>query len=750
MRNTKLTGLCITIITCFCYISQAQTSTDKKYMERAREVEDEILGVPDPAFVNNTVPAAYSIASAVVIAKKIDLFSDFKSKVKFSIFYGRDVTNTIRYSLTVREKIKIQDKNSLNEYSEFSFSKMRNQSSFYKTLAYTFVGISIIKPDGTRKKVDIDEEAVNTQNEDEKEKYKLAIPGLQVGDIIDMYSRVEKESISANPIEPLDIVMGGEYPIVKYSFNTKIRKDFAVIYTTANGAPDPKETRDDDFIYLKMDLQDLNKTPDDLWVYDRREYPVFKINIFPGVSSSGGRKSSMPAKGQVLKGLSKEWIDTDLSVRLLSTVNYGSEGGERVSWVKDYIKKIKKERKLKEVNIDSLIQYIYYYGRYSFLYDYMSESKIEIGIERNAASVNYNFYSYLLGAFNEFDIDYDIIFTVPRSIGTIYNAVSVDDFVFFIRAKGKNDYYLVPPGMYTIANSFPSQFEGQEAFVFKNTTFAGSYTKSAVEKLPYTKPSFNYTQEKLDVSIDKTNPQQLNIVRVKTIRGNPAYEHQALLTLFEEYVDQERTRLGERTFSDEVVARVGKKRGTQLLQEYQQAFESARKKREEYAKGELESSFESKAITLDHFNVVQTGNRHDQTDFVFNEKLSIGGLVKKAGNNYIIDIGSLITGQLQIKNEQRVRKNNIYMPYARSFEYVLTIQVPDGFTAEGLENLDKNIENETGSFTSKASLQNGKIIIAVNKTYNHYYEAAANWEKMLAFIDAAYDLSQQKILLKKN
>ena len=112
----------------------------------------------------------------------------------------------------------------------------------------------------------------------------------------------------------------------------------------------------------------------------------------------------------------------------------------------------------------------------------LSESKIEIGIERNVASVNYNFYSYLLGAFNYFDIEYDIIFTVPRSIGTIYNAVSVDDFVFFIRAKGKNEYYLVPPGMYTIANSFPSQFEGQEAFVFKNTTFTGSFARSSLWK----------------------------------------------------------------------------------------------------------------------------------------------------------------------------------------------------------------------------------------------------------------------------
>ncbi|HZH37160.1 MAG TPA: hypothetical protein VEX65_07795, partial [Flavisolibacter sp.] len=79
----------------------AQSKQEKKYALRAKEVEEEITGADDPFFGGTNVPAEYSKSSAVILAKKVDLFSDLKSKVKFSIFYGKDVTNTIRYALTI-------------------------------------------------------------------------------------------------------------------------------------------------------------------------------------------------------------------------------------------------------------------------------------------------------------------------------------------------------------------------------------------------------------------------------------------------------------------------------------------------------------------------------------------------------------------------------------------------------------------------------------------------------------------------
>lgn len=747
MKNMKPVFVLAAILFISLHVT-AQNREEKKYALRAQEVEAEVLGAADPMFSVNTVPVEYDKASAVILAKKVDLFSDLKSKVKFSIFYGRDVTNTIRYALTIREKVKLQDKNALEEYQEFSFKKIRSQSSFYRNASYTFYGLTVIKPDGSKKKINIDEEAVNAGDEDEKNKFKVAIPGLEVGDVIDFYSRVEKESSSENPIEPLDIVLGGVYPVVNFSLDTKIRNDFAVIYSTNDKTPEPNQTRDEDFINLKIDMKNINSPADALWLYDRRELPVFKINILPGVSSQRNKKFA-PEKGQVIKGLPKEWIDAELANRMMYSVLTSDVGLTVAAMAKEYINKIKKEKNWKQLDKDSLITYLYYFGRYSYLYDYMSEDKLEIGTERNSAGTGKSFYSYLFTVFNNYGIDYDILFTTSKTAGTIQTAVTADDFVFLVRAKGKTDYYLVAPTMYTPVNTFSWMLEGQDAYVFKHLGLRKPVLKSEVEKIPFTNADFNYSHEDIDVSLDKSNAQQLVIQRSKLVRGNDAYENQVFLSLFQEYVDAERTKLGERTFSEEIVARVGKKRSGQLLQEYEQAFNEARKKRDEFAKKEIENSLDIKPVSFTDFKVLQDGNRHDQRDFTFSEKFLVDGLVKRAGNNYIIDAGSLIGQQLQIKNDQRQRIYNIYMPFARTFSYKVSINIPEGYTVEGLQKLNKSVENEAGRFISTAVEQGNKIVMTINKTYNHSYEEAANWPKMLAFVEAGYDFSKEKILLKK-
>ena len=169
----------------------------------------------------------------------------------------------------------------------------------------------------------------------------------------------------------------------------------------------------------------------------------------------------------------------------------------------------------------------------------------------------------------------------------------------------------------------------------------------------------------------------------------------------------------------------------------------------EFAKKEVEDDLDVKPVSFSDFKVLTTGNRHDQRDFTFSEKFSLDGLVKKAGNNYIVNIGNLIGGQIQVKDQQRQRKYNVYMPYPRTLSYTIRFAIPEGYVAEGIENLNRSVENETGSFISKAVMETNKVVVTVNKTYKHSFEEAADWNKLLLFLDTAYDFSQQKILLKK-
>ena len=69
---------------------------------------------------------------------------------------------------------------------------------------------------------------------------------------------------------------------------------------------------------------------------------------------------------------------------------------------------------------------------------------------------------------------------------------------------------------------------------------------------------------------------------------------------------------------------------------------------------------------------------------------------------------------------------------------------------EGLDALKKSVENETGYFKTDASINGQIITITIKKSYLHGFEPAANWDKMLAFIDASNEFTNAKLLLKKN
>ena len=102
-----------------------------------------------------------------------------------------------------------------------------------------------------------------------------------------------------------------------------------------------------------------------------------------------------------------------------------------------------------------------------------------------------------------------------------------------------------------------------------------------------------------------------------------------------------------------------------------------------------------------------------------------------------------------VKPEQRKRDIDVYMPYARSTEYNIELEIPEGYTAEGISALNKRVENEAGYFTAEASTSGKIISIKVKKHYLHNYEPANNWDKLLAFMDASNDWVNAKLLFKK-
>jgi len=720
----------------------AQGKKDQRYRERLQEIKDELKAEQNAAFSNTEVPAVFKDASAVILAKEVEIYAAHEKKFSLNK-YNRQ---TFRFSVTTHEKIKIQDKNALEEYSQFSFSKIRSESSMYNRKANLFYGVVVIKPNGERTEIDIDDEAVSSRDDDGDEKYKLAIPNLQIGDMLEVFTRAELQSPDDSVLEPMDVVIGGEYPIVKYLFHTQIDKDLAAIYSCTDDRFDPKKKKDAEFNYLYFEADTVNGKTDDMWVYTRRELPVFRLNVIPGAKMSD-RTVTSPPQGQIVKGLQKAWVERDIGTRFAGAVKYSNA---YLSQAQSYLNDLKKKKKISSINPDSLIQYAYYYGRYLYLYGKLDNNNYEVGAARNTASTDYDFYSYLFGVFNEYNIRYDLLFTVTRQFGTISDAISTGDFIFFARAKGNKEYYLMPPSMFTYINQFPAAFEGQDAYVFNKASLVnGATARARIEKIPETKAMFNYQRESLQVKLDPEKPEEMLITRVNVQRGNLATDDRVRLALFEDYVDKERAEYAEDSYVDYMASLASRKEKDNLLSEYRQGFQRAREQQKDFAEKEVKSSFGDNATELADFKVLGLGSRHNSLDFSFSEKFRLAGEVKKAGPNLIIGLSSLLTNQLQVAEDQRKRLNNIYMPFARVYEYDLSFEVPEGYQVEGLDKLQRDVQNETGGFVANASMEGKKLVLRVKKTYAHNYESIDHWSELLAFLDAAYDFSQQKILLKK-
>jgi hypothetical protein len=86
----------------------------------------------------------------------------------------------------------------------------------------------------------------------------------------------------------------------------------------------------------------------------------------------------------------------------------------------------------------------------------------------------------------------------------------------------------------------------------------------------------------------------------------------------------------------------------------------------------------------------------------------------------------------------------VYFSFPRSFENEIVFEIPEGFTVSGLDKLNKNVNNEAGSFVSTAKISGNQLVVQVKKSYTNYYEPNANWPKVVDFLEAAYQFTCKK------
>lgn len=209
--------------------------------------------------------------------------------------------------------IHINDKAALEKYSELDFNtnkKTRYWDGYEKNRHA--MGVRLIKPDGRTIDIDTSEFIeVEEGKKGEKKSRKLAIPGLEAGDDIDIFYYTESKLQNVHP-DPIIFTLRDDAPIMNYTIHCVVDDNLSTQYRTLNGAPDFNVTRDEDKNYvLDLELRDIEREPR-LWYNPARQSPMVKLYIYNRRNSDdftpkSARKDGLQPNPDALTILEDRW-----------------------------------------------------------------------------------------------------------------------------------------------------------------------------------------------------------------------------------------------------------------------------------------------------------------------------------------------------------------------------------------------------------------------------------------------------------
>lgn len=675
------------------------------------------------------VPEKWKNESAVIIYK-YDFFDYHK--------FGKNVN----YTSAKRMRVKLQDEAAVKEFSEFTF-----RERFVSSKGWTYkrgtnsIGIKVIKPDGKETILDVSKEAVKLDQEK-----KIAIPNLEVGDIVDYYLHSEEpfKSIIEVGFDPVETTLGDVYPIMDYKLTFQTENDFFVNFNTYNGAPALKEipTKSSGERVYELTASTIEKNDFPRWFYPLVELPCYKFQVFFARSGKFEERAQafLSEKEKIVKStVSKEDIFNYYDSKFIAEGN--------ISQINSFLK----GKTFK--NDEEKIREVYYFTRHQYFTQYVEafvarEANIFYPFELYPNAIFFNseeqFIRYFMSFLKKSAISYDIVVGTARFDGDIKDLLIQKNVSILLRVNTPKPIFLEFFTPFTSADQFNYNLENSKAYLLEV-----SKGKKIIDAESITLPG-STKNDNINRTVTQLTLQE-DLASFKVSRENSFYGHykesqQSNLLNFYDYVYEDYKKYGTTSLMDLVK---NKNKRAQYTKEFDAIIAKSKENQKEGFTNATKEEYEIdiEAYTMEIKNTGRFGKNepmHYTESFLIKDHF-----IKKAGNNIMVELGKFLTSQIETSKKEKERTNNVYMTFPRQIEQEIQLEIPAGYSVSGLEKFNKKVENETGGFISTAVEEGNKIIIKTTKYYSNYYEPNSNWKKMLDFLEVSYQFTQEKILLKK-
>lgn len=686
------------------------------YLKLAQKVRQEVWSSTPADFQKRTVPDRYKNASAVILSYYRELSTDYYRKATADLVLNLRLTRQIDCTDMERMLIQINDKKALKDYSEFTFkTKSRKWTWGYHHKTQTVLGIRVIKKNGNVQEVSLDDYVDVKEGKNDKDlSQKMAVPGLEVGDCIDVFS-LDQIDTQEQQLDPFYFVLRQDEPVLYTKVHCVLDQSLATVYRTMNGAPDFTQTTDKDKnAVLDMVMDKPVDAESSIWYNSLEQSPFIEMYITPTKAKVAVVEKAMRQKGvrgnpDVTPILQDDW-------KLLKS--YVSKGGYSPAGLPSTYKSVFKSAKKEGMSAEEKADRIY-----SFEY-------VSGGASQRAFNTVANYLRKL-------GVEIEMGITTPFGALPVDKLINYNSTSWFFRLKGTDVYYF--PGTYPkVASEIPYIYQGRKA-----------YMQDSEEQItiPVSQAEDNKSVNDMVVKLDGT---KLDISRKVTYSGEQKMYGQSLVspdnTLFGSSQLEAYWRYLKYDDKDPYSCYTKKESA-----ELKGAFNEYRKNAIDPFKAEISSYHDSDPVQVGGYGVDCVGIRRDSSNFVYHVDYVMDGMVKRAGNNYLLSVGKLIGSSLKLEGKDRERIDDVWRKMAFVDEWNIEIPLPQGYkvSAEALKKIETSVANECGEFTVKATAGNESVKVYVRKCFAHRVEPVSNWSKLLALVDACSAFADKQMVIAK-
>lgn len=733
MKKTVIIALLTFLIS--ANAAQAQDKKEKKTeiekgLEKSKKRLVSKLDI-DPYLQINTAPEKWKDESAVILLDYHNIQRVYEGSTKPKGKASREYT---------LQRILIQDQFAVNDFSEF------------RLYPGVLLEITVIKPNGDKIILDKSkavsgeirlEDYIGINPFRMTSKEKIPVPGLEPGDIIEIEAFYENLITIGGSLmrggwyRSYDTeLLGKDYPVYYKLMDFDLDEDVQLAWKSMNGAPaiETLKKKKNEYHYRFVDSV-RNRIKGEFWSPGTVTLPYIKYNLASRVySSDGGVHEFHSPFGEILSGINEEHIKT-----LVYSLYRLNEEETHSNIIREFVLHHRGEKMDDETYVNRF--YEYYRAHYHF----------RVADEYTDVKNNLSFILIMKRILEKRKLEYDFVVAIPRTLGKLDDILSVREVLVGLRVR-ETGQIIQLFNVYSSMGELSSNIYGGDIYV---ATPAKKRSRILVEKEQL--PSLGKEANKFNYEIHAQllpGFEKIKVEREVELQGIAKYV----------YFDDMPYSLFERDFKmlwgDNYLSLGG------IYPEYYDEMDPDEYKEEatrrdtaflyelnKNAYRKLKRSHSNKYYQIEEyesFELIADGRSFERENLKYKEIYTIEGICGNAGNYYIVDIGRLLGQQMELMDsEDTIRTQDIYFGYPRVIRYRLRFELPAGMQAEGLEDFNINVSNETGSYVITAKQEGNVLVFEAVKEYNGILYEKKEWPKVKAFVDAAAELNSKRIILKR-